>query len=144
MTSTALCLLLCLALCAPAFCLTPSVDPDAITGTWVVAEKDAHIEIYREGDQYYGRICWLREDGGRSKDAPRESDMFEVPKVGLVIVRGFRFDGKQWSGGRLYNPTDVKSYRGVIRLGKNGELRVRGFLWIELLGKTTVWQRAIP
>jgi uncharacterized protein (DUF2147 family) len=127
-------------LCTPAFSL-PSVDPDAVTGIWAVAEKNAHIEIYREGDAYYGRICWIRDDGRSSEGAPRESDMFEVPKVGLVIVRGFRFDGKEWTGGTLYNPTDGKSYRGVISLSDNGELHVRGFLWIRLLGKTTVWNR---
>ncbi len=134
-------LLFCLLLATPVSFADSPPDPDAITGTWAVAEKDAHIEIYRDDDAYSGRISWLREDGKPSKGAPRESDMYEVPKVGLVIVRNFRFDGKEYTGGRLYNPTDGRSYRGVLTLVAPDELHVRGFLLIRLLGRTTVWRR---
>jgi uncharacterized protein (DUF2147 family) len=136
-------LFFCLILSDPAFCAAETLGPDAITGTWVVAEKDAHIEIYRDGDRYSGRICWLRDP---EVDKPGEErlpkrERGETPKVGLIIVRAFRFDGKEWTGGTLYDPTDGKSYRGVIRLGSKGELRVRGFMGISLFGRTTVWHR---
>ncbi len=108
---------------------------DAILGTWVVAEKDAHIEIYRNGDAYFGRISWLREPEDPDADA------VETPRVGLVIARDFRFDGRAWKGGTLYDPQDGKNYRGFMALDDRGALHVRGFIGISLLGRTTVWQR---
>lgn len=128
-----------------AFCALPVHGPlavtqpgDAILGVWEVAEKDAHIEIYRQGDRYHGKIVWLRagEEPGDNEDR-----MFETPKVGLVIVRDFRYEGKEWKGGTLYDPEDGKSYRGVITLDNQGALRVRGFIGVSLLGRTTVWHR---
>jgi uncharacterized protein (DUF2147 family) len=112
---------------------------DAITGTWMVAEKDAYIDIYRQDDRYFGYISWLR--GDNEKPGAAEAKIHEIPKVGLVIVRGFVFDGHEWKGGTLYNPTNGKSYRGVISLDAKGQLHVRGFIGISLLGRTTIWQR---
>ena len=130
-----------LVLGAAAHCLAAEAASDAITGTWVVAEKDAHIEIYKEDTGYFGRISWLRE-GGEEKSGPhQDSKMHESPRIGLIIVRGFRFDGREWRGGTLYDPTDGKSYRGIIRLDNKGRLHVRGFIGISLFGRTTVWER---
>jgi uncharacterized protein (DUF2147 family) len=134
------CLSVVFACAAPLPCAGEDLSGDAILGTWVVAEKDAHIEIYRQDNRYYGRICWLR--GGDPKPGePPDPNMYETPRVGLVIVRGFSFDGKKWRWGTLYNPTDGRSYRGIINLDDKGRLHVRGFLGISLLGRTTIWQR---
>jgi uncharacterized protein (DUF2147 family) len=135
---------LCVLLIALPLYPAAAPDPDAIIGTWVVAEKDAHIEIYRQGDVYFGRISWLRgQDGGKPSGAgpAPEAMMHETPRVGLIIVRNFRFDGKAWKAGTLYDPTDGKSYRGIITLPGKDELHVRGYLGISLFGRTTVWHR---
>ena len=105
----------------------------------MVAEKDAYIEIYRQGDRYFGRISWLRE--GSEKPGAGEKKMHEKPTVGLVIVRDFAFNGENWTGGTLYDPTNGKSYRGMLSLGAEGLLRVRGFIGNPILGKTTIWRR---
>jgi uncharacterized protein (DUF2147 family) len=129
--------LVCLSLAGALPSWSAASDPDAIVGTWLVAEKDAHVEIYRHGDAYFGRLSWLRD----TPDSERPQDMHEVPKEGLIIIRGFKFDGKVWKDGTLYDPTDGKTYRGTIALDNRGRLRVRGFMGISLIGKTTVWER---
>jgi uncharacterized protein (DUF2147 family) len=133
-------LLLALAVVAAAPCLADAPAADAILGTWVVAEKDAHIEIYKQENRYCGRLSWLKDDDEKPGDrqAPK---MHEAPRVGMVIVRDFLFNGREWRGGTLYDPTDGKSYKGIIRLDGKGRLHVRGYLGISLLGRTTVWQR---
>ncbi len=136
----ALLFFLALAIGAAVPCRADDKAADAILGIWEVAEKDAHIEIYRQDNRYFGRICWLRENGEKKPDA-QESKMYEIPKVGTLIVRGFRFNGIDWRDGTLYDPTDGKSYKGIIRLDAKGRLLVRGYLGISLLGRTTVWRR---
>ena len=138
----ALCFLLWVAAGASATpCLAEGREPDAITGTWVVEEKDAHVEIYKHDDRYFGRLSWLKDAGEEKPAEKREPKMHETPKVGMVIVRDFRFNGRDWRGGTLYDPTDGKSYKGIIRLDGKEQLHVRGYLGISLLGRTTVWQR---
>ncbi len=137
----ALSFFLCLALASggAAPCLAGDPAADAILGTWVVEEKDAHVEIYKQDGRYFGRLSWLKDD-----DKPGDSHgpkMHEAPRVGMIIVRDFRFNGREWRGGTLYDPTDGKSYKGIIRLDSKGRLHVRGYFGISLLGRTTVWQR---
>ncbi len=113
-------------------------------GTWVVAEKDATVEIYRRNGAYFGRLAWLREEADPNAASPGAnsgSRMYEEPRVGMVILRDFRFNGRDWEGGTLYDPTDGKTYNGILTLDRKGMLHVRGFVGIRLLGKTTVWQR---
>lgn len=33
---------------------------DDILGLWLNEDEDAHIEVYRENDLYYGKIVWLK------------------------------------------------------------------------------------
>ena len=35
-------------------------NANEILGKWLNNEKDASIEIYREGDTFYGKIVWLK------------------------------------------------------------------------------------
>ena len=37
------------------------VKGDDILGVWLNADKDAHVDIYKEGDVYFGKIIWLEE-----------------------------------------------------------------------------------
>ena len=131
---------LSLALWTAAPCRADDPAADAILGAWVVEEKDAHIEIYKQDGRYFGRLSWLK-DGDEKPGDGQGPKMHEAPRVGMVIVRDFRFNGREWRGGMLYDPTDGKSYKGIIRLDTGGRLHVRGYLGITLLGRTTVWQR---
>jgi uncharacterized protein (DUF2147 family) len=116
---------------------------DAVLGTWLVDENAAAIEIYREEGAYFGKISWLGKKDDREKAAPESSPgMYEQPHPGMVILRNFRFDGSAWTDGTLYNPTNGKTYRGVLHLDAEGELHVRGFVGLELLGHSVVWKRA--
>lgn len=64
------------ALCAPLCCFLTlaaqqTSDADAVLGKWLNEDKDARIEIYKEGNSYFGKIVWLKE--------PNEED--GTPKV---------------------------------------------------------------
>jgi uncharacterized protein (DUF2147 family) len=34
---------------------------DAVLGTWVTGTGKGHVEIYKQGDRYFGKIVWLKE-----------------------------------------------------------------------------------
>ncbi len=65
------------------------------------------------------------------------ADLRTVP-----IIQGMTWQGDEFSGGRLTDPTNGKTYRGVLRLDGPDRLRVRGYVGVRALGRTQVWRRA--
>jgi len=146
-------LLVALATAAPGFAGSP--DADAIVGLWRTAPdpKDgaAIVEIVRDGETFAGRIVWLEKPlYGPDEDRPgqpkvdlRNPDpsLRERPVLGLELLSGFRFDGRKWKGGTIYDPASGTTYRCVMKLLGADRLKVRGYVGISLLGRTEVWTR---
>lgn len=135
--------------------LAAAAEADAILGLWRTDPTDngyAHVEVTRRDGVYEGRVVWLSEpdfptgdpEAGRPK-ADRlnpDAELRGRPILDLRLMTGFRFADGGWKGGRIYDPETGKTYKGVIRLDEDGALRLRGYIGIPLLGRTTVWLRA--
>jgi uncharacterized protein (DUF2147 family) len=147
-----LCSLVGAVLIAAAPCLAANADD--ILGVWFNQEKDSQIEIFRCGDQYCGKVVWLKEPDypGDSREGtpgtPKldhknpDHDLRKVPIIGLRIMHGFHHDGKdEWSGGKVYDPKSGNTYRGKMTLVSPGELKLRGYIGISLFGRTDTWSR---
>ena len=121
-------------------------EADELMGIWLNHEKDAHIKIYKCGDEYCGKIVWLKnpeEDGAPKKDKHNPDDSLkDRPLKGLDVLSGFNFDSdKKWEDGTIYNPRDGKTYSCYLKIMDDGRLKVRGFVGISLIGKTNYWTR---
>ena len=113
-----------------------AAGPDDAKGLWQTAEKDAVIEFKPCGDAQgalCGRIVW-------DKDAGTPADTCNVQ-----IARLERYDNDAWRDGWAYDPRDKKKYKSVIRV-KSGDLYIRAFVGVEVLGKTEQLKRvaAVP
>jgi uncharacterized protein (DUF2147 family) len=132
-------------------------DGDAILGLWATEPGgrggQAHVEITRDGERYTGRIVWLEKPTYPPGDAsglggePRidlenpDPGLRDRPILGLTIVDGFRADGRgRWSDGTIYDPENGKTYRCKAKL-EGDVLKVRGYIGVSLLGRTTEWTR---
>jgi uncharacterized protein (DUF2147 family) len=142
----------------PAVSQVFAADADAIVGIWATDPEGgggpAHVEIYADGDRYGGKIIWLEEplytadDEGETAGTPKEDHnnpnpaLRSRPIIGLVIMEGFLFDGKDtWHKGTIYDPDNGKTYKCKIRFGDDGALKVRGFIGFSMLGRTERWTR---
>ncbi len=119
---------------------------DAILGEWLTAEGKAKVLIYRCDTVYCGKIVWLKEPLKNGKEAVDDKNpdpaLQNKPVIGLVIVRGFEFDGEdEWTGGKVYDPESGDTYSGKMTLKDPNTLRLRGYVLIPLLGRTEVWTR---
>jgi uncharacterized protein (DUF2147 family) len=134
---------------------------DAILGVWATDPEgdggQAHIEIYEEGDRYYGKIIWLSEpvylegdphgSAGEAKVDTENPDeaLRSQPIIGLLLMSGFTYDGKGlWRKGTIYDPDNGKTYKAKLRLGDDDVLKVRGFIGFSLIGRTSEWTRFDP
>jgi len=122
-------------------------DGDHLLGLWFNHEKDSKIEIYKNGDKYYGKIVWLEEpneEDGTPKidDENPDEKLQNRPIMGLNILTDFVYDGDDtWEDGEIYNPRDGKTYSCYLELLSEERLKVRGFIGISLIGKTNYWTR---
>jgi uncharacterized protein (DUF2147 family) len=150
MRLTSVLLLLVVAFVAPAFAAS-----DDILGTWFNQDKDAKIEIFKCGNDYCGKIVWLREPvypAGSREGTPGtpkidyknpEPARRKAPLMDLQIVQGLQFSGDNvWKNGKIYDPDSGKTYSSKATLVSHDELDLRGFIGISLLGRTEKWTRA--
>mgnify|MGYP000674427990 CR=1 FL=1 len=120
----------------------------AVLGKWKTENGKSHVEIYKKGGEYYGKIVWLKEplnEEGKpkvDKNNPEE-DMRSRPLKGLELLREFEYDAddEMWEDGEIYDPESGDTYSCEMSLEGDNKLKVRGYLGISLLGRTTVWTR---
>ena len=109
---------------------------DDARGLWMTAQNDAVIEFRPCPDgagALCGRIVW-------DKDAGTPADT-----CGVQIAQLQRYDNDAWRDGWVYDPRDKKKYKGVVRT-KGGDLYIRAFVGVEILGQTEQLKRvpAVP
>jgi uncharacterized protein (DUF2147 family) len=121
---------------------------DLILGKWLNEDKDAHIEITKDAGKYFGKIVWLRDPidtlTGKPKIDDKNSDkaLQSRPVLGLEILKDFTFDGDdEWSEGTIYDPNNGKTYDCYMEIGETGILKIRGYIGISWIGRTTYWTR---
>lgn len=119
------------------------------TGLWWAEQGAAQVEIRECEGRLCGQVVWLRSpfdefgcplrDEKNPDPALRDRDV-----VGLELLRGLRpSPGSRtvWIDGEVYDPGSGHSYRATLRLDGPDRLRLRGFVGIEWIGRTTTWIR---
>lgn len=118
-------------------------------GDWVTEGGWATVRIAPcpgETARLCGRIVALKEptDGkGRPKRDTANVDPSLRGRllVGMPFITGFKPAGSgRWSGGKIYNPGDGKTYSSRMALSPNGSLKVHGCVLVICQGQT--WTRA--
>lgn len=121
-------------------------NKDAVVGKWMNSTGEAHIDIYKKGEKYFGKIVWLKESKGEKGIVktdlknPVES-LRAKPILGLEILRDFVYEDGKWTDGRIYDPKSGKTYSCNMALKSNGDLNIRGYIGISLIGRTDVWKK---
>jgi uncharacterized protein (DUF2147 family)/fucose 4-O-acetylase-like acetyltransferase len=116
-------------------------------GLWYAEGGAARVAIEPCGPALCGRVVWLRapfdEEGCEVRDRHNpDTGLRDRPLLGLEILRGLvpQADGS-WTGGRIYDPTSGHTYACRVTVEGEDRLRLRGYLGIPLLGRTTTWTR---
>jgi len=116
-------------------------------GVWYAEGGTARVQIEPCGAELCGRVVWLRspldDDGCDLRDRRNPNPALRGRKVaGLEILRGLtpRADGT-WRSGRIYDPTSGSTYTCQLTLDGDDRLRLRGYVGVPLIGRTTTWTR---
>lgn len=119
---------------------------EAILGKWESDKKDVKLEIFRQGDKYYGKYLWgnqiVESDGVTSRKDVKNPD----PKlrtrdlIGITSLTGLRWDGKEYVDGKIYDAPSGDSYSCKVWIKKD-KMYLRGFMGLSLLGRTVIFHR---
>ena len=117
-----------------------------VLGKWKLEDGTAIVEVYKSGDAFNGKIVWLQEpteaDGTPAVDNNNPDPALRKRQlIGLNMLHGLKPAGDEYSGGKIYDPVNGKTYYCSFKVEGN-TLRVRGSLDKRgLLGRTMNWFR---
>jgi uncharacterized protein (DUF2147 family) len=121
----------------------PVWNQDDVTGLWWSPEKDSKIEIYPQGEGYYGKIVWIIPKSSGKLDAKNpDPQKRNQTLLGSDIFFDLKFDGKDtWKDGRLYDPKSGNFYQGYLKLKDKDDMEVSGFILTPLFGRSEKFKR---
>ncbi len=111
---------------------TPSTSP---VGTWSTANGRGVIVIEQCGDALCGRIVGI----DRGPAEPMPTDAHGRSQCGLIIISNEQPAADATWLGKITDPRDEATYPAKLWVDEGGNLHVRGFIGIPLLGYTQIW-----
>lgn len=121
---------------------------DKIIGKWYTENKEGVVEIFKQGDKYYGKLISLKtpndSDGNPRKDTKNgDSKLKSRNLIGIMIFRDMEYSSKdnRWENGTIYDPLMGHSAKGFITVIDNNSIKVKGYLGVEWIGKSQEWKR---
>ena len=125
---------------------TTHADGDRLLGVWMNEPGDGLIRIERAGEQYAGTIigapAGTRSDPDARDVKNPDPALRDRKLIGLKLMDEYRYDGKRWTDGWIYDPDAGKRYKSRLQMRKDGTLEVRGYIGAPMFGRTQIWTRS--
>ena len=126
--------------------LLPGAFYAQITGLWrVVDDKDgiekSIVEIYEQNGLYHGRIVRLLETSRRTHCDKCYGDLKGKPLTGMRIIYDLEKTSNGGKNGKVIEPSTGKIFSCYIELESPDRLKLRGYLGMPTVGKTSYWNR---
>jgi uncharacterized protein (DUF2147 family) len=117
-----------------------------VTGLWRVVDdadgiEKSIVEIYEQDNQYHGRIVKLLETSRRTHCDKCYGSLKGKPLTGMVIMYDLEKTANGGKNGKVIDPGTGKIFSCSIELQSPDKLKLRGYLGIPAMGKTSYWNR---
>jgi len=101
------------------------------------------VEIWEKDGKLFGKVLTVLHP---KEPDPRcvkcEGDLKDARVTGMTMLWDLKKDGDHYTGGRILDPENGKTYKCKVKLAGGGaRLEVRGFIGLSLLGRTQTWER---
>lgn len=142
---TCLVLLFCLTVATKGQTFKPA---ERICGKWETTDKILRIQVSMEGMVYKARIIWFSDTDGKPMDywtdRHNPDPVLQSRKIlGLSILQDLEYhpNTDSWENGMIYDSKHGKEWNAAAYIDKKGQLRVKGYWHIKLIGKTMTFTR---
>ena len=133
-----------------------AASADAVTGLWrddgsilwvqrVNDTLHAQLIALRPGETHYGegeQTPWPIGSPRRDDNNPDATQQDRL-LMGLQLLSGYQFKKGVWQG-EIYDPGSGNTYSSTMKISRKGELQMRGYIGISLLGRTVTYQPFEP
>jgi uncharacterized protein (DUF2147 family) len=109
--------------------LAAAAAADVPAGMWVTQDGSALVRVEPCATSICGSVARVLASGPGTPDTDvhnPDQGLRHRPLVGLPILGGFHWSGRQWTNGRIYDPKTGNTYRSQLSLEPDGSLRVSG------------------
>ncbi|MDP3853849.1 DUF2147 domain-containing protein [Phenylobacterium sp.] len=119
---------------------------DPVEGHWVTQGGGARIKVApcaADKAKMCGTIAWVKAAPGATPKDDNNPDtaLRARPLVGLSMIRDFKPSGAgKWTGGKIYNPSNGKTYVSKMSANPDGTLKVEGC--VAVICQAQTWKRA--
>lgn len=115
----------------------------------VTGKPKAIVKVWESRDKrLYGKILKVFPRPGLDINAVCKAckgKQHNQPLTGLTFLESLKKNKSnniEWSGGKILDPKNGKSYHCSLQMADNGQkLNVRGYLGLPLFGRTQTWVR---
>lgn len=114
-----------------------------VTGTWLTDTDEGVVEITACGSSVCGRLVSsddIKKNPGLTDSKNADASQRNRTLKGLLLLQGFTGSGGNWTGGKIYNPDDGKTYSATLTLEGDNMLKVRGCVVVPFC-QTQTWTR---
>ena len=121
---------------------SPALAAD-VTGLWATSTNGGQVEIARCGNSLCGKLVSsgrIRSEPGLKDTKNKDPAQRARTLKGLQMLYDFTGGPTKWSGGKIYNPDDGRTYAGTIEMPSDNQLKLKGCV-VAPLCKTQVWNR---
>lgn len=131
------------------FVAAPAFASGTAEGVWATPGGQSKVRVApcaTDAAKLCGTIVWLktpkRADGSPVTDGRNPDPKLKTrPIQGMPFLTGFKPAGPgRWTGGKIYNPNDGKTYDSKLAVQPDGTLKVEGCVLVVCRGQT--WTRA--
>ncbi len=122
---------------------------DGILGIWQTENKDLKVQVYKVNGGYSAKLidfnctCDVKTPAINHKDTKNPNiSCRNNPWIGSVILWNLNYSkNNDWVNGKVYDISSGYTYSASISLESPRRLKVRGFLGLELFGKSIYFNK---
>lgn len=124
-----------------------SVNAQSVVGKWKTFDDETGdaksiVEVTEKDGKIYGKVVEILNAAKKDAKCEKCPDTDKgKPVLGLVIIKGLKKDGKEYSDGKILDPVSGKLYKCTVSLDGADKLKVRGYVGISAFGRTQTWTR---
>lgn len=124
-------------LCLMMATMSAFAQADKIVGTYKTERNgvNSKIKIFKVGNGYRAQVTWVdnikKEDGSirlDDKNPDKAKRSVRADQIVLIDKVTYDKDDKVWEDGKIYDPTNGKTYKVKLDFKDDKTLRVRGYI----------------
>ena len=117
--------------------MSVSAQADKIVGNYKVVRNgvNSKVKIYKHNDGYRAQVTWVdnlkKEDGSYRLDEKNpDKNKRSVRADQIVLIEKVTYDAKDnvWTNGKIYDPTNGKTYKVKLWFASDKVLKMRGYI----------------